>query len=266
MRRVRELAAAAGALAAALALVLAGAPTAVAGGPTSVLLVSPDSGETASLYNNEKEYMDLRDLLLAEPGRDLDSSKEKPPEPDSIGRRINVTWMIHDVTPWRVDMIHPDVPGSRSIWILTQLRMDFGTSEPTKEIWHQAKNPDDLRALLTDLGVMSDHPEGTNPESGPEQPSDDDSAAVSAGTSAGASAGTSADTPAGTAQPPATTAAAGAGDGTDWWWAIPGLAAGATLALVLRPFAVRHSGALSLGRWQRWRKRDAGPRQELRDV
>ncbi|TLS44513.1 hypothetical protein FE633_19575 [Streptomyces montanus] len=240
MRSVRELAAAAGALAATLALLVAGAPAAVAGGPTSVLLVSPNSGETASLYNSEQEYMRLSDLLLADPGRALDNSKEKPPEPDFIGRHINVTWMIHDVTPWRVDMIHPDVAGSRSVWILTQLKMDLGTSEPSQEIWHQAKNPDELRALLTDLGVMSKHPKGTNPDSGPEQPSGDISAAAPAGTPA-----------------------AGAGGGTDWWWAIPGLAAGATLALMLRPVAVRLSGAGPLG-W--WRKREAGPRQELRDV
>jgi hypothetical protein len=49
-------------------------------------------------------------------------------------------------------------------------------------------------------------------------------------------------------------------DGTDWWWAIPGAAAGAGLALVLRPFAVR----LPLNRWRKGR--EPGPRQELRDV
>ncbi|WP_344388347.1 hypothetical protein [Streptomyces vastus] len=96
MRRVRELVAAAGALTVALALVLTGAPTAVAGGPTSVLLVSPDSAETASLYNSDEDYTRLRDLLPQE-GGDLEKLREKPPDLDSIGRRINITWMIHDV-------------------------------------------------------------------------------------------------------------------------------------------------------------------------
>ncbi|NGO12289.1 hypothetical protein G5C60_32945 [Streptomyces sp. HC44] len=246
MRRVRELAAAAGALAAALALVLTGAPTAVAGGPTSVLLVSPNSGETASLYNSDEGYMRLRDLLPEE-GRELDKAQEKPPDLKSIGRRINVTWLIHDVTPWRVDMVHPDVAGSRGVWILTQLRIQRDGSKPPEEIWHRAKNPDELRGLLTDLGVMSKHPEGTNPDSGPKEPSDDTSAAA----------------PAGAGEPPVTAAAAGTDDGTDWWWAIPGLVAGAVLALVLRPFAARLPGALPLGRG---RERDVGPRQELRDV
>ncbi|MER5225050.1 hypothetical protein [Streptomyces flaveus] len=246
MRRVRELAAAAGALTVALALVLAGAPTAVAGGPTSVLLASPNSGETASLYNSDEEYMRLRDLLPQE-GGDLEKLQEKPPDLDSIGRRINIIWMIHDVTPWRVDMVHPDVTGSRSVWILTQLKLAPEGSKPPKEVWHRAEKPDELRSLLTGLGVMSEHPEGTNPDSGPKDSSDDTSAAVRP------DAG----------ETPATTTATGADNGTDWWWAIPGLAAGAVLALVLRPFAARLPGSLLLGRG---RGRDVGPRQELRDV
>ena len=248
MRRVRELAAAAGALTVALALVLTGAPTAVAGGPTSVLLVSPYSGETASLYTGDEEYVRLSDLL-PQRGGDLEKLQEKPPDLDSIGGGINITWMIHDVTPWRVDRVHPDVPGSRSVWIQTQLTLAPDALKPPKEVWHRAEKPDEFRSLLTGLGVMSEHPAGTNPASGPQDSSDDTSAAVPPGAD---------ETPATTA-----TAAAGADDGTDWWWAIPGLAAGAVLALVLRPFAARLPVALPPGRG---RGRDAGPRQELRDV
>ncbi|GAA2626606.1 hypothetical protein [Streptomyces vastus] len=142
--------------------------------------------------------------------------------------------MTSSITPWRVDMVHPDVTGSRSVWILTQLKLGPEASEPPKEIWHRAEKPDELRSLLTDLRVMSKHPEGTNPDSGPKDASDDISAAVPP------DAGK---TPAATA-----TAATAADDGTDWWWAIPGLAAGAVLALLLRPFAVRLPGALPLGR------------------
>lgn len=155
----------------------------------------------------------------------------------------------HDVAPWRVDMVHPDVTGSRSVWILTHLKLGPEASNPPKDLWHRAEKPDELRSLLTDLGVMSEHPEGTNPNSGPNDASDDISAA----------------TPPDAGETPATTATAatGADDGTDWWWAIPGLAAGAALALLLRPFAARLPGALPLGRG---RERDVGPRQELRDV
>ncbi|GAB3005765.1 hypothetical protein GCM10023080_084300 [Streptomyces pseudoechinosporeus] len=240
MRRVRELAAAAGALAAALALVLTGASAAVAGGPTSVLLASPSSGETASLYSSDEEYMRLRDLLPQE-GGDLKRLQEKPPDLDSIGRRINITWMIHDVTPWRVDMVHPDVTGSRSVWILTQLKLAPDGSKPPKEVWHRAEKPDELRSLLTDLSVMSKHPEGTNPDSGPKDASDDTSAAV----------------PPDAEETSATTAAIGADDGTDWWWAIPGLAAG---------LALGSGGGLLIRRAQHDSGPPREPRQELIDL
>ncbi|BFO14693.1 hypothetical protein SHKM778_10810 [Streptomyces sp. KM77-8] len=46
-------------------------------------------------------------------------------------------------------------------------------------------------------------------------------------------------------------------DSTDWWWAIPGVLAGAALALLLRPHATRLI--------QR-RKDDPGPKQELLDA
>ena len=49
-----------------------------------------------------------------------------------------------------------------------------------------------------------------------------------------------------------------ADDGTEWWWALPGLAVGAVLALVLRPFALRMRGDRV--------RRERGPRQELRDL
>ncbi|WP_328769132.1 hypothetical protein [Streptomyces sp. NBC_00286] len=241
MRRVRELTAAAGALTVGVALVLTGASTAVAGGPTSVLLVSPASGETASLYNNDEEYMRLRDLLPQE-GGDLEKLQEKRPDPNSIGGRINITWMIHDVSPWRVDMVHPDVTGSRSIWISTQIAAGPEAAQPPREIWHKSERPDELRSLLTDLGVMSKHPEGSNPDSGPQEESDDTSAAVP---------------PDAARKTPVTTAAAGADDGTDWWWAIPGLAAG---------LALGSGGGLLIRRAQHDSGPPREPRQELIDL
>lgn len=249
MRKVRELTAAMGALAVALALVLTGAPTAVAGGPTSVMLASPTSWQTASLYNNDEKYERLGDLL-GHAGGDLDhSTEEKPPKlGDSIGHQINVTWLAHDVSPWRVDRVFPSAPGTKSVWILTEL----GMSEPRNETWHEAQDPAALRALLTDLGVMGKKPTATDTASGATQPSEDASAAASAGTE----------------EPPARTASAATADGTDWWWAIPGAAAGAVLALVLRPFVPGVPRRLSPVPWppRRRRVREPGPRQELTDV
>ncbi len=50
--------------------------------------------------------------------------------------------------------------------------------------------------------------------------------------------------------------------GTDWWWAAPGLAAGAVLALVLRPYALRGAAAVR----DRRNRDDDGPRQQLLDI
>lgn len=228
--RCRELAAGLGALAAALALALWGAPAASAGGPTSVLVVSPESGETASLYCSDEEYGEL-ERLLGPRGAGI---RTKPPEANLLAaRQINVTWMAHDVSPWRLDQVFPLADGDE-VWI--------HSAENLPEVngrWHRTKNPAQLRALLKDLGVMgkvSGKGHAIFPR--PAQEPGSDAGAVEAEASAVASSA--------------------ADDGTDWWWALPGLAAGVVLTLVLRPFALRRP-------WDRLRG-EPGPRQELRDV
>ncbi|ANS67437.1 hypothetical protein SLINC_5213 [Streptomyces lincolnensis] len=115
--RCRELAALAGALAVVFTLMVWGASAASAGGPTSVLVVSPQSMETASLYQSDEEYGEL-ERLLGEAGT---GTRDKPPEATLIGgRQINVTWMVHDVSPWRVDRVFPSPEAdSGEVWIHT---------------------------------------------------------------------------------------------------------------------------------------------------
>ncbi|MFJ9582918.1 hypothetical protein [Streptomyces acidicola] len=238
-----------GALATAFALVLLGAPSSVAGGPTSVLLASPTSSQTASLYSTDDGY-NLLEKLLGRAGSDLDSSEEKPPKLDeTIGHSVNVTWLIHDVNPWRVDQVYPLVPETRGVWIHTTMGVPNGKDG----IWHKAERPEELRSLLTDLGVMGKAPktEGEDANASAGRPSHDDVTAA----------------PATNDSPPARAAAASTGLGTNWWWAIPGLAVGAALALALRPLAVR-AGWLPSTQWRTgWRHhREPGPRQELRDI
>lgn len=228
----------------ALAAVLLGAPPAMAGGPTSVLVVSPESGESAALYYSDEEYERLMQLL----GTLGSGIREEPPGVgvgSGGGRQINVTWMAHDVQPWRVDRVYPDTPRSKEVWIHTATDMRSLNGR-----WHKAKHPAQVRALFKKLGVMGK----PSPEGGggifptPWQTPED-------------SGTTPAPAPTGQAR---TTAAAGAAtdDGTDWWWAIPGAAAGAVLALVLRPLVAGVPGARPLSR----RERERGPRQELRDM
>jgi hypothetical protein len=212
-----------------LAVTVWGAPSASAGGPTSVLVVSPESRETASLYCSDERYAELDRLL----GPSSADTRTEAPEANLLAaRQINVTWMAHDVSPWRLDQVFPLADGDQ-VWIHSEV------PETVNGHWHRTKNPTQLRALLTDLGVMGKvSGEGHAIIPAPAQESGSDAGAVN------------------TEQPASLSSTAD--DDTEWWWAIPGLAAGAVLALVLRPFV--------LGKpWERLRG-ETGPRQELRDV
>ncbi|MGH8774732.1 MAG: hypothetical protein ACRDWI_06005 [Jiangellaceae bacterium] len=206
-RPLRLLALAAGAAVVA-GLVLPG--QASAGGPTSVLIVSPTTGETASLYYDDPEYALLHDLLDPIP-----TLVEKD-HPASVGpgtRHINVTWLIHDVVAWRVHRIDLDATGGP----LINTNGSMSASEPfdlgEPGVWHRASNPAALNGLLERLGVL-------NAKSGTMQP---------------ASATVAPPAPAGTD--------ASAGDGL--WWALPALAGGLAIGLVGRPHA-----AAFLRRWR----------------
>ncbi|MFE9608584.1 hypothetical protein [Streptomyces sp. NPDC006012] len=238
--RARELTVLGGVLAVLLGLLLWGASSAVAGGPTSVLVASPQSEEAAARYYSDKDYEQLQALL----GPEGKGSRTMPPEAGlSSARQINVTWLAHDISPWRVDRVFPLDSPSREVWIHTAANLPTSGNG----YWHQAEQPAQLRSLLGELGVtgkrtgqadysgifpapwQSDTP-------GPSAQEDENTTTVSIST------GTE-------------------GDGTDWWWAIPGAAAGAALTLVLRRFLPRLApAALRRG------SREPGPRQELRDI
>lgn len=200
-----------------------------------MLVVSPESGETASLYYSDKEFGELQRLLEI-PGA---GTRAKPPEATlAAARQINVTWMLHDVSPWRMDQVFP-LPDTDQVWIRANIVPEGVTSH-----WYQPKDAARIRSLLNDLGVMGRvYGGGDAVFPTPGQGSGSSAGAVSTETSeTSASVGTSATTD----------------DGAGWWWALPGLAAGAVVALVLRPFVLRRP-------WGRPR-REPGPRQELRDV
>ncbi|MEV5931471.1 hypothetical protein ACIQCD_22800 [Streptomyces sp. NPDC093250] len=234
--RVRRLTAGVGALAAALALTIWGASPALAGGPTSVLVVSPESEETASLYYADKGYATLERLL----GPVGEGTRERPLEAVSASARmINVTWLVHDVTPWRVDRVFLGEMG-QDVWIHTASRFH----ESPNGLWHRAKDASNVHKFLYELGVMG-KTTGSPASSGIyPAPWETERAATGADQGAATTA-------------PEPRAAAATGGGTDWWWAIPGLVAGAAAALVLRPYVTG---------WLSRRKDDPGPRQELLDV
>lgn len=148
MRRI--LAVAVLALAAAVGL-----PTASqAGGPTSVLITQP--GQSAgALYYDDAAYDALLGMLPA------DETRGKPLAPGGGGADYNLTWLVHDVMPWRFDRVHVAPDGTA--WVMTTF-----SAEDTGG-WVQVDQADQLAALLTQVLDESNAPEvvsvpaGTSP-------------------------------------------------------------------------------------------------------
>lgn len=243
---VRRLAA----LIAVMALTWVFAPSAMAGGPTSVLIASPESAETASLYYSDEEYDELSKQLGGEGMGSLPKGQQKRPQSlDSAmgSRQINVTWMAHDVHPWRLDRAYPSADTSK-IWIHTSTDMT-GTETG---VWHKAEQPAALRALLEKIGVMGEKDSLRGGAAVPPAQETDETAGATSGQ----------DQPQGSERRAA--AAGSSSGGTDgWWWAIPALGTGVVLGLVLRPLA----GRLPRPPFGRGGGRpEAGPRRQLLDV
>ncbi|MFE9098575.1 hypothetical protein [Streptomyces sp. NPDC007264] len=236
--RLRRPAAPAWVSAVLLAVMVWGAPSAAAGGPTSVLVTSPRSAKATALYFSDKEYGQLLHLL----GEPDTGTRDKPPGADPVhSRQINVTWLAHDFSPWRLDRVFPD--GTGAVWIHTAANVPASLNG----YWHRATDPARLRTLLEKLGVMG----GTSDTGYSGIAPAPWQSAVPEAPNTSTSTGTR------TAPPPA--AATGAGGGTGWWWSIPGAVGGAVLALLLRPLVTGLPDRLR-------NRREPGPRQELRDV
>jgi hypothetical protein len=226
-----------------LALMVWGASDAAAGGPTSVLVTSPESGRAKALYYSDEQYGKLQQLL----GPEGKGVRDKPPEADlAHAHQINVTWLAHDISPWRIDRVFPVESRPQAVWIHTAADVPENTN--LNGYWHRAGHPAQLRALFEKLGVLG--------KSG----GDGYSGIFPAPWQSAGPAPTTVAPDAGTGTTKVQVSLPDKGSGTGWWWAIPGAAAGAVLALVLRPFAAR----LPLDRWRKGR--EPGPRQELRDM
>jgi hypothetical protein len=189
---------------------LLAAGPAAAGGPTSVMLSVPGEGRMAALYTTDADYGRLADAVGAF-GTAPAPAKGSHPSPGSP--YVTLTWLIHDVSPWRVDRVHAAADG---LWLATQTSTDGADIWAGSEVWSLPSNPKELDALLVRLGV--------HPAKG----------SVPAGTSVGASPG-SAGFPASVADdaPAAETASAPESDaGTPGLlWAALGLVAGVALTL-----------------------------------
>jgi hypothetical protein len=139
-------------------LPVAAAGPAAAGGPTSVLMSSPVLGRTSSLYTADAGYQALADYVDA-----FDSGTGRAGEPTAhaVGNEVTLTWLIHDVSVWRVDRVYPDATSGP--WIATQEVVGGSTdiwSAPVR--WHRSDQPKALMALLAAHGLV----EGSEPSVG----------------------------------------------------------------------------------------------------
>ncbi|WP_020144671.1 hypothetical protein [Terracoccus sp. 273MFTsu3.1] len=145
MRRLAPLVAAVAAV-----LLVAAAPPASAGGPTSVLVVDYDGSRAAGALTGSLAYANLEKALDAYNTPTGDAM----PAASFMDSRVRLTWLIHDVTPWRVDAVIID---GTDVWVETSMNLADSTDlfqAPT--VLHRPKDAALLLATLTSLGVHGD--------------------------------------------------------------------------------------------------------------
>ncbi|WP_392542684.1 hypothetical protein [Oryzobacter telluris] len=133
-----------------LALLGWAAPTASAGGPTSVLLVNVTDGRTASAHVSQPRY----DQVWRAFDQGLGPVVTEGTPSAEANAEVRATWLIHDVTPWRLDSVYR--VGS-DLWVLTQTdESGTGTLWDAPERWHHLTGTDAtaLDDLLGGLGIV----------------------------------------------------------------------------------------------------------------
>jgi hypothetical protein len=194
-----------------------------AGGPTSVLLSAPPKVVAAGY--DDPAYNNLLRLV-----NEASSTASSGGEEHAVGRFVRATWLIHDMSVWRLDVIYPDAPGGP--WIATS-EDHTGRGMPEQPSWHRATNPKKLLDVLGSLGLLRKGSYG-GPTSLPGSGTITDDATGSNGDGATTGNGsTNGDGTTSNAAPASTeTQAADPSIMTGWRWVIPGFLLGAIIAFV----------------------------------
>ena len=127
--------------------------SAYAGGPTSVLLVDPSVGRAAALYHSSPDYQRLVDAVNAY-SSDLGSVDRPASVSENTNDSYRLTWLIHDVTIWRIDRIYPTADDG--LWLQTVADESGGDPFARSGRWHRVKNPEALTAVLTSTGLTDE--------------------------------------------------------------------------------------------------------------
>jgi hypothetical protein len=119
----------------------------VAGGPTSVLIVNYGQSRASGALTGSTAYENLSRALdaMSEPKGETRSRD------DFMSSEIRLTWMIHDVSPWRVDALFLD---GKDVWVSTTMSYDGASLFDKPAVWHRPADARLLLATLTSLGVI----------------------------------------------------------------------------------------------------------------
>ena len=127
------------------------AHSAAAGGPTSVLLANPQTGRVAALYHTDKAYERLAGAVGASESQTGSTNKPGAVTDDFTGE-IRLTWLIHDMSIWRIDRVHATEDG---MWVQTVVRTDGGDVFDQPGTWHRPVDPKALAAALQDARLLT---------------------------------------------------------------------------------------------------------------
>jgi hypothetical protein len=200
------------AIVAVLVVALSGVVPAVAGGPTSVLLSAPSVPRVLATGYEDKVYNDLTELIQS---TDRATAGNAGTSHES-GEFVRATWLIHDMSVWRLDVIYPQAEGGP--WIATTV-MDENGKLPETPVWHRSADPAKLLKLLDTLGLLG----GKLGASGPTNLSWDSGTRTTAAP---------VEQPPVEQLAPASSVKAAPGALTGWRWAIPGFILGALIAVL----------------------------------
>jgi hypothetical protein len=130
----------------------ASAAPAHAGGPTSVLMTNPATGRAHALYYSDRAY---QRLASAVGGFGAESGSAQGPQSvvDDFGSEIRLTWMIHDMSIWRIDRVH--TTARDGTWIETLVQVDGRDIFDRPGFWHRAHDQRVLMASLTAAGLLT---------------------------------------------------------------------------------------------------------------
>jgi hypothetical protein len=128
------------------------AKSAWAGGPTSVLLANPQTGRVAALYYTDKAYDRLAGAVGAFVSETGSANKPGAVTDDFTGE-IRLTWLIHDMSIWRIDRIHATTEDG--MWVQTLVRADGGDVFDQPGTWQRPVDPKALTAALQDAGLLT---------------------------------------------------------------------------------------------------------------